>query len=183
MKLFYSFPVNIAVPIVISFISYPYCLAGCCPSDAAVFYDRSQWVISLSVPVRTLLSIGSAVTTAMAATRKKDTIVVVISLLLSASSAALLLYAVGCLVNLCKRHEPCEYYCNRSMFSCSDERLYDSCRNVNGVSKLFLLKSSVTLIVVQGLLQQGLTESSVNLPLQDDDQYSVADKMQLIYCE
>ena len=52
------------------------------------------------------------------------------------------------------------------------------------MSKLFLLKFSVTLIVLQELLQQGLTESSANLtPFQDDDQYSVADKMQLAYCE
>eukprot|EP01036_Dinobryon_divergens_P026833 gene26833-35525_t len=139
-------------------------LQSCCPSDAVDFYHRSERVIFLTVPIRTLLSIGSAITTAMADTRKKDTLVVAISLLLSASSAILLLYAVSCLVNLY-------------------ERLYDSCRNVNGVSKLFLLKFSVTLIVVQELLQQGLTESSAAVtPFQDDDQYSVADKMQLAYC-
>ena len=52
------------------------------------------------------------------------------------------------------------------------------------MSKLFLLKFSVTLIVVQGLLQQVLTESGANLtPFQEDDKYSVAEKIQLTYCK
>ena len=69
-------------------------------------------------------------------------------------------------------------------YSYSDESLYDNCRNINGVSKLFLLKFSVTLIVVQGLLQQVLTESGANLtPFQEDDKYSVAEKIQLTYCK
>ena len=91
--------------------SNPLCIAGCCPSDAVDFYHRSERVIFLTVPIRTLLSIGSAITTAMADTRKKDTLVVAISLLLSASSAILLLYAVSCLVNLCKCRLSCTYVC------------------------------------------------------------------------
>lgn len=62
-----------------------------------------------------------------------------------------------------------------------DEYVYDECKNINGVPKLLLLKISVGLIVVQGLIEQFLVMAD-DSPYDDDSQFTTANKTQRAYC-
>ncbi len=63
----------------------------------------------------------------------------------------------------------------------TDENLFDANRNLFGVLKFFLLKFSIGLIVLQGLVCEFLISFGDN-PYHDDDKYSKQDKTIRGYC-
>eukprot|EP00597_Dinobryon_sp_UTEXLB2267_P006216 CAMPEP_0170067492 /NCGR_PEP_ID=MMETSP0019_2-20121128/6818_1 /TAXON_ID=98059 /ORGANISM="Dinobryon sp., Strain UTEXLB2267" /LENGTH=328 /DNA_ID=CAMNT_0010274893 /DNA_START=320 /DNA_END=1306 /DNA_ORIENTATION=- len=130
-----------------------YVKKGCCPSDPAVFYSRTRMAVSSIVLVRTFLVGLEAL---LVAVLPPTALLQLLCLLLSLGSAGLVAFAMSSLVNLY-------------------ERLYEHTRNISGVSKLFLLKFSVTLVVAQGLVQQFLSALGAS-PLGD------AQDTQLAYC-
>ena len=64
----------------------------------------------------------------------------------------------------------------------SDENVFNPNRNIFGILKLFLLKVSVGLIVVEGIICDLLT-SFGGSPFSDDDHYSSEEKTVRGYCK
>lgn len=61
------------------------------------------------------------------------------------------------------------------------EMIYEHTLNLHGISKIWLLKFSVGLIVIQGLIEQFLFDAHV-LDIKDSSNYSAEDRAQMIYC-
>lgn len=64
----------------------------------------------------------------------------------------------------------------------SDEVLYDETKNINGVAKFLLVKVSVGMIILLGLVAQFLITAN-KAPYVDDSNYSVADKTTRAECK
>jgi len=64
----------------------------------------------------------------------------------------------------------------------TDENVYEHCINLYGVLKLVLLKATVGLIVVQGLIES-ILYSSGSVTYESDDTYSGEQKALRAYCK
>lgn len=67
----------------------------------------------------------------------------------------------------------------------SDEMLFEHAKNLFGLTKLFLLKCSVGLIVLEGLIANFLVNSGKSPYSSDDgdDMYDMEEKTQRGYCK
>ncbi len=63
-----------------------------------------------------------------------------------------------------------------------DEDLYSYTLNLNGVLKVLLLKISVGLITIQGIVVELMNQFGAN-PYEGNDQFSAEDRLQRNYCE
>ena len=61
------------------------------------------------------------------------------------------------------------------------EMFYEDTKNLYGIPKIWLLKFSVVLIVIQGLVEQYLFTAHV-LKINDSSNYNAEDRAQMIYC-
>lgn len=60
--------------------------------------------------------------------------------------------------------------------------MFEHCTNLFGILKLLLLKVSVGVIVLQGLIESFVFSSGAS-PYQGDDEYDAEDKTLRAYCE
>ncbi len=75
-------------------------------------------------------------------------------------------------------------YFDQALFitpSSVDEYVFNSCKNIYGIVKLLLLKTSVGLIVIQGLVAQFLYDYGAS-PFNDDSTYNAQEKTMRSYC-
>lgn len=63
-----------------------------------------------------------------------------------------------------------------------DEDVYSNLKNLNGVLKVFLLKISVGLITLQGIIVECLIAFGGN-PYNSNSQYSADDRLQRNFCK
>lgn len=131
--------------------------AGCCPKDTTVFYNRVSWAMFHMVVTRSVVAVIAAIAFYSDTSGGK-----VLYVLLNFANAILLGYSVVCLINLY-------------------EGVYEHLKNIYGVLKLILLKMSVGLIVIQGLIENFMYTTD-NAPYQDDDTYNKQEKLQRGYC-
>lgn len=122
------------------------------PSKPAHFFRWTVWAVFHLIALRGVISLISAICFYANTTAGKHAYVVYNFL-----SAILLLYAMICLISLCKYPTRAPACGNVDKFSMSllvtDHNVYDQCINLFGVLKLTLLKLTVAAIVVQGLIE------------------------------
>ncbi len=63
-----------------------------------------------------------------------------------------------------------------------DEDIYSYTTNLNGVLKIMLLKMSVGLITIEGIIVELMNAFGAN-PYEANDEYSAEDRLQRNYCE
>jgi len=99
---------------------------------------------------------------AYAANANHSRLAKVLSVLLSLIALVQLIYGIGSVINLY-------------------EDVYEHLKNIHGVLKAILLKVSVALITIQGIVLGFLIELGGN-PYKDNDKYSAEDRLQRYYC-
>lgn len=136
----------------------PLCCCACiCPSDAIKYYKQVSWAMFNLVTTRVVVIFFAAV--AGYSGNKRGG---------AASSLLMLLAAVilfSCLPQLVMLYE----------------NIYASCTNIFGLMKFSMLKISVTLIVLQGLIESFMI-SAGSEPYNDDDKLSSEEKTTRGYC-
>lgn len=153
----------------------------CCPSDMAVFYQRTTWAIFHLFVTRSILGALAAVCFYSKNPSGKAAFSII-----NTVSAVVLFYGVASLVNLCKcatlstciRRPSDQFW----LLLYSDENVFEHCTNLFGIVKLVLLKISVGAIVLQGLIQSFLYSSGTS-PFEDGDEHNAEEKTLRAYCK
>jgi hypothetical protein len=127
--------------------------ACCCPSDKASFYNQTLWALFHFLFTRAIVVIVSVILEEFR----------VVFVILSLVAFVLLVYAVLSTV----------------IFF---ENVYKHQINLMGVSKFIVIKSSVGLMVVQGLIIQILIATD-NITLSDTSTYTGDERAIRIYCK
>jgi len=133
------------------------CCRGCCPSEHAAFYKKATWALFHFFVTRTILIFFSAICYYSGSKAGKALYVI-----FTVASAVVLFYGLSCLVLLY-------------------ENVYANCKNLFGIVKLLLLKFSVGMIVLEGLIEQFLVLAGKS-PYDDDGPYDTAENTQREYC-
>lgn len=133
----------------------------CCndwmPKDHLIYYKRTVWALFHFMITRNIVVIASAIAFYGMKSGGKA-----VSSILSLVAAVILFY---CLIHIILFYE----------------NVFNPNRNLFGILKLFLLKVSVGLIVLEGIICDLLT-SFGGSPFSDDDRYSSEDKTVRGYC-
>jgi len=133
------------------------CCQGCCPSEHAAFYKKATWALFHFFVTRTILIFFSAICYYSGSKAGKA-----LYAIFTVISAIVLFYGLSCLVLLY-------------------ENVYANCKNLYGIVKLLLLKFSVGMIVLEGLIEQFLVLTNSS-PYGDDGSYDTAENTQREYC-
>eukprot|EP00598_Pedospumella_elongata_P004442 CAMPEP_0184981192 /NCGR_PEP_ID=MMETSP1098-20130426/11024_1 /TAXON_ID=89044 /ORGANISM="Spumella elongata, Strain CCAP 955/1" /LENGTH=321 /DNA_ID=CAMNT_0027504735 /DNA_START=68 /DNA_END=1033 /DNA_ORIENTATION=+ len=132
----------------------------CFPADKTKFYRRTSWLLFHMLVTRVILSIGGAI-----ASYSDKPVARVIALVIQVINAVIVLTMIVHVVN---------FY----------ESIYEYAKNLFGLVKLFLLKCSVGLIVVEGLIANFLISTNKSPASADDgdDNYGTEAKTLRGYC-
>jgi len=133
----------------------------CCPSDKKKFYQNACWNVFHFLFTRVVVVLLSVICS-YAALANGNKIAKLLSVLFALVALIQLIYGVASVVNLY-------------------EDVYSNLKNLNGVLKVFLLKISVGLITIQGIIVECLVEFGGN-PYQSNSNYSAADRLQRNFC-
>lgn len=133
------------------------CCQGCCPSEPAAFYRKATWALFHFFITRVFIVILSAICYYSGKKAGKA-----LYAIFSVLSAVVLFYGLSCLVLLY-------------------ENVYANCKNLYGIVKLLLLKFSVGMIVLEGLIEQFIVLAGAS-PYGDDGPYDTAENTQREYC-
>jgi len=133
------------------------CCTCCCPTEQVAFYKKATWALFHFFFTRSILIFLSAICFYSDKTVGKALYVV-----FSLVSFGVLIYGLGCLVLLY-------------------ENVFSNCKNLFGIMKLLLLKFSVGMIVLEGLIEQFLVLANA-APYNDDSLFTTEEKAQRGYC-
>ena len=150
------------------------CCQGCCPSDPATFYKKATWALFHFFFTRVFIVILSAICYYSGKKAGKA-----LYAIFSVLSAVVLFYGLSCLVLLCKWFI---FLTFSHWLLYLDENVYANCKNLYGIVKLLLLKFSVGMIVLEGLIEQFIVLAGVS-PYDDDGPYDTAENTQREYCK
>mmetsp|Transcript_13121 Transcript_13121/g.14198 ORF Transcript_13121/g.14198 Transcript_13121/m.14198 type:complete len:340 (+) Transcript_13121:181-1200(+) len=128
------------------------CCRGCCPSDGLAFYKRIRWALFHFVFTRTVVSIAAA----LATLAHNERVARALGALFSVINVVILF---SCLIHILLFYE----------------KMFESSSNLFGILKAFLLKFSVGLIVLQGLVVSFMAVTH-SQPYNGDDEWSAARK-------
>lgn len=150
----------------------------CCSADSAIFYKSATWAMFHMFITRTILSIFIAI-----ATYSNTSGGELAALVLEVTSAVILGRGIVALVNICKFILFLLLYLFLiSLILMADENLFEHSTNLYGLVKLILLKVTVGVIVLQGLIAAFIYSSGAS-PYSDDDELSQEEKTQRAYCK
>jgi len=133
----------------------------CCPSDKKQFYKNACWNVFHFLFSRVVVVLLSVICS-YAALANGNKIAKLLSVIFALVALIQLCYGVASVVNLY-------------------EDVYGNLKNLNGVLKVFLLKISVGLITLQGIVVECLVEFGGN-PYDSNSEYSAADRLQRNFC-
>jgi len=133
------------------------CCNSCCPEDHAQYYKKATWAM-----VHLLVTRVVVVTLAAIATYSGSKAGLAIRALLNFTGAIILFY---CLAHLLLLYE----------------NIFTHCTNLYGIMKFILLKFSVGLIVLQGIVETIMVSFKAE-PYADDSNWSAEDKTIRGYC-
>jgi hypothetical protein len=129
----------------------------CCPYDKKRFYTKATWNLFHFLFTRVIVVFLSVI--CFYADTKPAKLV---SVLLSLVALVQLIYGVLSVINLF-------------------EDVYSFTTNLNGVLKLLLLKMSVGLITIEGIIVELMNAFGAN-PYKENNEYSAEDRLQRNYC-
>jgi hypothetical protein len=154
------------------------CCNSCCPSDHVVFYRRTTWALFHFLFTRSVLVILAAIAY-YSGTKAGKALYAIFSL----ASTVILAYALIHIILFCKFLILVVFFIILLNAPISlDENVYESCRNLFGILKAFLLKFSVGLIVLEGLIVQFMTVTG-DEPYNDDSTWSAEEQTIRGYCK
>lgn len=166
----------------------PYFLFSCCfpAQDKVKFYRRTAWGLFHMLFTRVILSIIGAIAFYSGSTAGQA-----LALVIQVINAVLVVAMIVHVLNFCKyKHTRMHFRIIVVKLTSShpftaDEMLFEHAKNLFGLTKLFLLKCSVGLIVLEGLIANFLVNSGKSPYSSDDgdDMYNMEEKTQRGYCK
>lgn len=152
------------------------CCNSCCPTDHTRYYQKTLWALFHFLVTRNIIITIAAIGYYTHSSAGKA-----VYSIGNAIGTVILFYALIHIVLFCKSLSITSLITLLTAFPI-DENVFNDCVNLFGIFKFALLKFSVGLIVLQGLVCEFMIQANAE-PYNDDNNWSSEEKLQRGYCK